>query len=205
MLMPPFFVRPVETLQFVAAGTVITGGSPTVPPPAAAEYGDLLLLISTSATITTNTIAGWTLIVDSSNNRSIKVWTKIHSGVESSVSITAGAANGVHVMLAYRGAGATAAYSTSNGNSATATTTSITTGADGTFVVSILGCEDNPTSMSLPAGVTSRVYSVPDATHGGLRVVDEPQTTAGATAPRSSTLSSSHRWVACAIELRQAT
>ena len=187
-------------ISFVGAGTVQTGGGPTLDVPAGVVAGDFLI-ITTTGPITPTTPTNWTLLANTSLNRFLTFFVKIATASESSVTLFGSTSKAV--MVAYRGVGWSDTLSTNAGSSGTsAVTNQITTRFANDYVLSLYASTGNAT-FTVPASTTARVNSPSNGSFNGILLVDELQASAGLTTVRTTTLSSSVNWASIAIALKE--
>jgi hypothetical protein len=192
-------------ISFVAAGTVATGTNPSVGVPAGISANDLLLII-TCGTATPTIPTGWTQVSAEGAGQFITVLRKFATSSEASVSLTQAGTTTKAVMVAYRGVGNTDVVSTyATGTSGSPKTNSQNTTFANDYVISIYAAVNSsiaPT-WTADASTTSRVNSAVSAGSRGLLVADEAQASAGASAQRTATLSSSVlTWAAVSVSIR---
>jgi len=192
-------------ISFVGAGTVQTGANSTVDVPAGIAAGDTLLIV-TSGTAAPTTPTNWVSIYAQGSGRFITVLLKIATASESSVTLTQSGTSSKAVMLAYRGTSYFDVIGgTSTSTSTSPATTSLTTRFANDYVVSFYATQLNatPSTWTAPASTTSRVNSGNSASVTGMLIVDELQVSAGASATRTATLSSSTAWASVAISFKE--
>jgi hypothetical protein len=192
-------------ISFVGAGTVQTGANSTVDVPSGYAAGDTLLIV-TSGTATPTTPTNWVSIYAQGANRFLTVFLKIATASESSVTLVQSGTSSKAVMLAYRGTSYFDVVGTvATGTSTSPATTSQTTRFANDYVVSFYATQLNatPSTWTAPASTTSRVNSGNSASVTGMLIVDELQVSAGASATRTATLSSSTAWSAISISFKE--
>jgi hypothetical protein len=186
-------------ISFVAAGTVVTGGtSLSVPVPAGYAKNDLLLIVLADRAVIAAP-AGWTTAISTT---SILVFYKFASSVETAATLSGTVTLSKAVMLAYRGVGAIEIVPTiTTATGTTATTPTLTTTYANDCVLSIFDCASSPTTFTNPSGTTTRINSAATSAVKGLLIADEIKATAGVSTARSSTLNFSRAWDAAQIAL----
>jgi hypothetical protein len=188
-------------ISFVGAGTVATGTNPTVDVPSGIAAGDLLLLYinsNGSVGIPTN----WAVVKNDVN--ALVIYSKIATSSESSVTLIAGGSETVAVMVAYRGVGYVDVMSASLSGTGTAPVTSgLTTRFDNDYVLSFFSTNAPARTWTAPASTTQRVNQSSTGSIRGILLVDELDAVAGATTPRTATLSSSNPYNTVAIALKE--
>ena len=192
-------------ISFVGAGTVQTGANSTVDVPAGYAAGDTLLIF-TSGTVNPTTPTNWIQVYAQVSGRCLTVLLKIATASESSVTLVQSGTSSKAVMLAYRGTSYFDVVGGVNTNTSTSpATTSLTTRFANDYVVSFYATQLNatPSTWTAPASTTSRVNSGNSASITGMLIVDELQVSAGASATRTATLSSSTAWASVAISFKE--
>ena len=177
-----------QAWSFLGAGAVATGTNPTASVPSGILANDFMILV-VGSTSTVSTPSGWTLQASRTTSPTCYIFTKVATGSETTVAITASATQTAAVIVAYRyTTGAIDVQSTvvNNGNTTTANTTSITTTAADDAVISIWTTEAASRTYTAPSGTTTRVLQNSSSTCG-IVIVDEDQATAGATTQRTIT------------------
>jgi len=193
-------------ISFVGAGAVSTGANSTVAVPAGIAAGDTLLIVTSGTTPTPTTPTDWVSIYAQGSLRFLTVFLKIATASESSVTLVQSGTSSKAVMLAYRGTSYFDVVGTvATGTSTSPATTSQTTRFANDYVVSFYATQLNatPSTWTAPASTTSRVNSGNSATVTGMLIVDELQVSAGASATRTATLSSSTAWSAISISFKE--
>jgi len=193
-------------ISFVGAGTVSTGANSTVAVPAGIAAGDTLLIVTSGTTPTPTTPTDWVSIYAQGSLRFLTVFLKIATASESSVTLVQSGTSSKAVMLAYRGTSYFDVVGTvATGTSTSPATTSQTTRFANDYVVSFYATQLNatPYTWTAPASTTSRVNSGNSASVTGMLIVDELQVSAGASATRTATLSSSTAWSAISISFKE--
>ena len=191
-----------QNWSFVSAGTVATGTSTlTVGVPSSYSAGNTLIIIAAQAGASSgpSTPSGWSSAASTTH---FGIFYKTATASESSVSVTAPVtATTSGVMLCYSNLGvfdAASTEATATGATTLATNTLTTTGADD-LVLSAWVTNALATSWTAPASTTSRAsgLAIP-----ALLVVDEDQSTTGASTARTATTapSTSIRAVAVAFK-----
>jgi hypothetical protein len=202
------YQRPPVAPTFVAVGTEGTGTNPTVTVPSSVA-GDMLIITSVVGANDDSipTPAGWTLAGLSNNNSHRLVYFyKIRGASESSVTLTAASTACRAVMAAYRNVASIDVVGSFNQSVGTsASTLSQTTQYDNDVVISAYVSNSNiegSTTWGVPAATTVRYNAGSGSIIHGLLIVDEIKVTAGATTPRTATLTASRSWTAGTISLR---
>ena len=175
-----------------ASASPASGANPTVTVPVGVIQGDLLIII-TMGTATPTTPAGWTSGGAQGASQFITIFYKYADATNASVALTVAGATTRAVMLAYRGASALSGFATSTATAATSiASAAFTTLYDNQYVVNVYASNNVAGTWTLPALTTGRSIATPTATIGGLAIADELQTTAGATASRTATITAAH-------------
>lgn len=187
-------------ITFVNAGASVSANSPTVGLPTGWAQGDFFVIgfISGSSTFTPS---GWTSI-GATSGAGLYIFVKTAGFSESAPTLSGG--GGTACMLAYRNAfGLNAVGTAQSTNSSTMTTLSLTTSIPNCFILSIYGTSSGVSrTLSTPGGTTSRRNVSPTISWGGLLMVDEAQSSAGASISRSSTITGGALvWVSRAIAI----
>jgi hypothetical protein len=181
-------------ISFVAASAIVTGSNPTVAIPAGVVENDFLVIIY-NGTATPATPAGWTSRAAQGVGNFITIFYRFAGATNASQALTVTSTTARTVMLAYRGVSATdtiSAFQTAASATTTTTPTFNTTYAD-EFVISVYAANNvASTAWTAPASTTTRASIIANANFGGLLVVDELKTTAGATTPRTATITGAH-------------
>jgi hypothetical protein len=177
-------------ISFVAAGTVASGTNPTVTVPTGYAAGDLLIIAITGTTVTTPT--GWTLLSSNATAPICFVYYKTASASESSVVMTSASTNTRVVMVAYRGQSGldvTGTFKQAAAGNSTIATNSLTTTTNNDYIISFYAQTTIAQTWTAPASTNTRVNASGTASVRGILLVDELQTSAGATTVRTATTS----------------
>lgn len=179
-------------ISFVNAGATQLGANPTIPVPSGYASGDLLIIFVSSGTAPT-TPSGWTSLYGTNN---LFAFYKTAGASESSVALSASNINTCSAMVAYRGVGGIDVVgSSTTGSSTSPATLSQTTTRANDFVISIYqDTAATSATWTAPSSTTSRINSASNGSQRGLLVVDELQTSIGASTVRTATLSASNSW-----------
>ncbi|MDP1931897.1 MAG: hypothetical protein Q8L60_10610 [Gammaproteobacteria bacterium] len=194
-----------KTLDFVAAGTMFSGASPTVTFPAGFAAGDLLVLCVCSGGDTT-TPSGWTLPTGAnrgSGTTRITTFYKIAAGSETSFTLGNSNSRTSGGMLAYRPVGGAASFvsmATNDGSGTVAATGSQTVTSLPMLIVSVFCKAPNATNIGEPAlGPNPRLLGTANGTLTNIRVVDDDRLALGASPSRAETASYSDVWLTNAL------
>lgn len=191
-------------ITFVAGGAA--ANSATAALPAGWQAGDLLLYVAAGNSSFTAGPAGYTSTISNSPNPQSIYAYKIATSVETNPAATGGGGSVNSVCLAYRYVNAAPfdVASLATANSTTITTTSLTTTVAKDLIISVLMANSNTTAItSTPPNTTVRV-SATALGRRGLVIVDEIQAAAGASTPRTFTVSSSNTMKAYALAFKPA-
>jgi len=178
-------------ISFVAAGTVASGTNPTVTVPTGYAAGDLLIIAITGTTVSTP--SGWTLLSNNATAPICFVYYKTASASESSVVMTSASPNTRVVMVAYRGQsglGVTGTFKQATSGNSTIATNSLTTTTNNDYIISFYAQVTVAQTWTAPASTNTRVNASGTSSIRGILLVDELQTSAGATTVRTATSSS---------------
>lgn len=178
--------------EFISAGSVASGGNPTVSMPSGTLDNCMLIMVLTASGSGANTSSGWNRDYDAS--ASLMLFYKSYDGSEgASVSITGGALESSAVILAYKGVcaldGASTVATASGSSPLDVSTNSVSATKTNSMVMTIYtdDATRNITSVSTPAGTTNRVAVIGTNSKADLHIYDELQTASGATSSRTIT------------------
>lgn len=198
--------------QFIGAGSVATGASPTVPLPSSWAQNDLLVIVAHAAGNVQTTLSGWSVAVANLGGTSCRmsVFYKVAGASESSVALGGSTQSSTRAtMLAYRGINTLAPLDVvgtmANSNGSSLTTNSLTTTTANDLVISVFGTKSSGTgTLTMDANLDERVNVGSTSTLSGLAIGDELKVSAGATTARTTTWSLSNTWAAIAVSFKPA-
>ena len=166
----------------------------------------LLLILILCNSAPPASISGWTLLTNNGVVPQIYIYYKTAGASESSVAITSASTTSVNVMLAYRGTSGfdvTGAFANNQVTTSLATT-SLTTTQASDYIISIYGSNaSSSNTWTAPASTTARVTSNSGTSKRGLLIVDELQTSAGATTARTATLSLANQITSVGLSIKE--
>lgn len=187
-------------IQFIAAGTVATGASPTVTVPTGYQADDLLLIVLVNASSVTPTVAaasGFLPLFTAQGTSScyMSAFYKFASASESSVAVTTSGAGGsstVASMLAYRGVRSIDQVSATptTVNSTTVTCPTVTTVTNLEYAIRLFGVRNTSGSTFSATPATNRLSSDATGTFCGLAISDSLKEWLGSTGTATATIAS---------------